>query len=115
MKKLLIFLAIAAMLVVSTGVANAACDKEGKIVWMWVSSLTGTAYVYIVPAGALKPVDYIFYQYRFPAGNASTMSALSAALAGGKSVRLIGNKTSCPTTGNIRDGGTLTSWDIYWN
>lgn len=115
MRKLLVVLAIAMMLVASADFANAACDKEGKIVWMYVNTINGTAYVYIVPSGALRPVDYIFYYYTFPTGNHGTMSALSAALAGGKSVRLVGNAASCPTAGNIRYGGVLTTWDIYWN
>ncbi|MBK8637280.1 MAG: hypothetical protein IPN92_02970 [Chromatiaceae bacterium] len=105
-----IFVIMASILIVSqVGRANATCTQEGKIARS-VSTTNGVIYFYIAPpTSGLTPFNMYFLVGETDASNANM---LLAALAGGHRVSVLGNATSCPTTGSNRFGGEVQTVNV---
>ena len=105
MKKRLLFLVLGLLcLGLIAGPASAAvCSGYGQISYS-MATPTGTTYV-------IGGFPFLNYYYSVTTANAILISKMDAAMArGGHMVQTKSNlATACPTTGNLRNFGTLAS------
>ena len=94
----------------AVGQANAVCTVTGKVVRAY-STNADWAYYYIAPLNT----GLIAYNWFFlvPAVDPYNMQTLATANAGGHTVNVTGNAATCPATGTFRNGGTVTSLNVY--
>lgn len=112
MKKLLVAtLLLVGIFAVTFGLANnadAACSYTGRVVYYWMGTSYG--YAYVQPRASTYAIGgYYFRVY----DNEKFADLLSDALTSGKTVRVYGNAASCPTSGTWKYGGTTYRVYLY--
>jgi hypothetical protein len=103
MKKVL---AILTPLVLTFAFANpvhAVCDVA-RLHVVRSEGAPGGAQIYDFAPPAVLPTFY----FRFSTTNSQIIDHLNSAWVGNFTVRVVGNAASCPTTGTVRSGGTIT-------
>ncbi len=86
----------------TTGVAQASCTYQGQILQIYTNG--STTYVYVAPSFAGSPMpSYVGY---FTTTDPEMMNALASGVTRG--TYIVGNATSCPTSGTYRYGGVLS-------
>lgn len=92
-----------AIVIAFGGVANATCDRDRLHVVRSEGAPGGVQIFDLAPA-AVQPT----YYFRFRTTNAQIVDNLNAAWVGRFTVRIQGNADSCPASGVVREGGTIT-------
>src|SRR5215831_2817535 len=103
MKKLATFLIPLALAFAFVHSAYATCDVS-RLHVIRSQGAPGGVQVYDLAPATVQPTFY----FRFTTSDPVTIGQLDAALVGRLTVRIIGDALSCPTTGPIRFGGTIT-------
>lgn len=100
-KKIALSLALLAM-IGTTGAAQATCLFSGEV--QQVYTTTGnSSYVYISAPGSFVLQPYVYY---FRTSDAGLTSALNSSVH--KTIQIVGDAASCPTTGAYRYGGIVS-------
>jgi hypothetical protein len=105
-KKLMFILAMVTMAAAWSGSVLADCVQIGKVVH--VRQDGGTGFYYISRDTPL-PTYYYFFNTTDPEFTVTLM----AAQAGNLTVKIVGDATSCPTSGTTRDGGKILKMETY--
>lgn len=112
MKTLLLIMVAITFVFAGAISVDAACGKHGKVVYMYVTNVHATTYAYVYIAVKTTLPTYGYYFLTF---NKEAIATLAAAQSTGKSVYMLGNRSTCVTSGTWRYGGVLTSFRIYTN
>lgn len=105
LSRLPVVLALAVMLIAFPALAHANCTQDGKVVYVSVPYLSGGQVT--IQLAPLTDTPTFYYQYTAFNPTELFVSALTAAMAGGLTVTLVGNAGSCPSSGTIRDAGSV--------
>jgi hypothetical protein len=107
MKRILVIgLLLVSIFLIGAVKSEAVCSLSGKIVYAVTNG--GTYGVYVAPITPLP--SYYFY---FTTTDPEIISTLNAAQASNNRIVVVGNVASCPTSGNVRTGGVITTVYMY--
>lgn len=107
MKKVLAILTLLVLTFAFASSGYALCDRDRlKVVRSEgpVNNVVGGFHIFDFAPATVLPTFY----YRFQTSDPDMIDNLNAAWVGRLTVRVIGNAASCPTTGTIRFGGTIS-------
>src|SRR6266699_5538593 len=103
MKKALAILTLLVLTLAFTSSGYAVCDLE-RLKVVRSEGPTGGFYFYDFASPTVLPTFY----FRFQTNDPNMINRLNAAWVGHHTARVVGNAASCPTTGTVRFGGTIT-------
>jgi hypothetical protein len=103
MNKVLPILASLALTFAFADPVHAVCD-QARLHVVRSEGAPGGVQIYDFAPATVLPTFY----FRFTTTNSQIIDHLNSAWVGRFTVRVVGNAASCPTTGTIRNGGTIT-------
>jgi hypothetical protein len=103
MKRVLAILTPLALTLAFANPVHAACD-QARLHVVRSEGAPGGVQIYDFAPPSVLPTFY----FRFSTTNSQIIDHLNSAWVGRFTVRVIGNALTCPTTGVVRNGGTIT-------
>jgi len=105
-RKLLILLALAAMVLAGPGQARSDCAQGGLIIYSYISSTSQPITAFFFLAESAPPNNWYYY---CKTSDPDMIRYLATAQAGNAVMSIAGNAASCPSTGATRNMGVVKS------
>ena len=107
-QKLILCLLIVALTLALAAPVQATCTASGHIVYQYYGS-NGFSYFYVATSSSGPFSSYLYFYTQ----NQAIISQLSSAMSRGSWVNIAGGAATCPGTGTVRNGGSITACYVY--